>query len=100
MKEVIVWTYIVLLVIGGLIGFFKAKSQVSLITAISFSALLSICASGVILQPQASRVVSDTLLVVLLVFFGWRWGKTRKFMPSGLMVVATAVTLLVVHLPI
>ena len=36
----VLWVYIVLLLVGGLIGFFKGKSKVSLITSAVFAALL------------------------------------------------------------
>ena len=42
----VLWIYIVLLVVGGLIGFLKAKSQVSLIMSVVFAALLALCAAG------------------------------------------------------
>ena len=59
----ILWIYIILLVIGGLIGFFKGKSKVSLIMSVCFAAALSLCAAGYVFQPG----VADILLVALLV---------------------------------
>jgi uncharacterized membrane protein (UPF0136 family) len=85
----ILWIYIVLLVVGGLIGFFKGKSKVSLIMSVCFAAALSLCAANIIYQPG----VADVLLVALLVVFGFRLAKTKKFMPSGLMLVLTLATL-------
>jgi uncharacterized membrane protein (UPF0136 family) len=90
----VLWIYIILLVIGGLIGFLKAKSKVSLIMSVAFAAALSLCAVGIIFQPY----VADILLVALLVVFGMRLGKTKKFMPSGLMLVITALALVARHL--
>ena len=90
----ILWVYIVLLVIGGLIGFLKAGSKASLITSVCFAALLSLCAVGVIFQPY----VADIVLAVLLVFFGWRLSQSRKFMPNGLMLILTLATLALRHL--
>ncbi|HXU79629.1 MAG TPA: TMEM14 family protein [Methylomirabilota bacterium] len=81
----VLWIYIVLLVIGGLIGFFKGKSQVSLIMSVSFAAALSLCAARIITQPH----LADVLLAALFVVFAIRLGKTKKFMPSGLMLVIT-----------
>jgi len=46
--NLVLWIYIVLLVVGGLIGFLKAKSKVSLIMSAIFAALLAMCASGVV----------------------------------------------------
>ena len=85
----ILWIYIVLLVIGGLMGFFKGKSRVSLIMSVSFAAALSLCAAQIIFRAY----VADILLAVLLVVFGLRLAKTKKFMPSGLMLVITLATL-------
>jgi uncharacterized membrane protein (UPF0136 family) len=85
----ILWIYIILLVIGGLIGFFKGKSQVSLIMSVCFAAALSLCATGIVYQPN----IADILLVALLVVFAFRLAKTKKFMPGGMMLVLTLITL-------
>ena len=90
----VLWIYIVLLVIGGLIGFLKAKSQVSLIMSVSFAAALSLCAAGVIFQPY----VADILLAALLVVFAIRLIKTKKLMPAGLMLIVTTMTLVLRHI--
>ncbi|HEY2084118.1 MAG TPA: TMEM14 family protein [Verrucomicrobiae bacterium] len=89
----VLWIYIVLLVIGGLIGFLKAKSKVSLIMSVSFAALLSLCAAGIVFQYY----VADILLAALLVVFAIRLTKTKKFMPSGLMLILTLVALALRH---
>jgi len=85
----ILWIYIVLLVSGGLIGFFKGKSRVSLIMSVSFAAALSLCAAQIIFRTY----VADILLALLLVVFGLRLARTKKFMPSGLMLVVTLAAL-------
>jgi uncharacterized membrane protein (UPF0136 family) len=93
-SNLVLWIYIVLLVVGGIIGFVKAKSAVSLIMSVVFAAALSLVAAGILTVPH----LADILLVALLVVFGIRLAKTRKFMPGGLMVVLTAVTLALLHL--
>jgi len=85
----VLWIYIILLVIGGLIGFFKGKSPVSLIMSVAFAAALSLCAAGIIFQPY----VADILLAALLVVFGMRVVKTKKFMPAGMLLVLTLAAL-------
>ncbi len=90
----VLWVYIMLLVAGGLVGFFKAGSKASLIASAGFAATLILCAIGVIFQPH----VADIILAVLLVFFAMRLAKTKKFMPNGLMVVLTIATLALRHL--
>ena len=91
----ILWVYIVLLVIGGLIGFLKAKSQVSLIMSCSFAGALVLCATGIINQ----RVyIATILLVALLVVFAIRLAKTKKFMPAGMMLALTLATLALMNI--
>ncbi len=85
----VLWIYIILLVIGGLVGFFKAKSQVSLVMSAAFAAALSLCAAGIVFYPY----MADILLAALLVVFAMRTVKTRKFMPAGLMLVITLAAL-------
>ena len=92
--QTVLWIYILLLLAGGLIGFLKAGSKVSLIMSVAFAAALSLCAAGVIFQPY----VADILLAALLVVFGMRLVKTKKFMPAGLMLVITALALAFRHL--
>jgi uncharacterized membrane protein (UPF0136 family) len=89
----ILWIYIVLLVIGGLVGFLKAKSKVSLIMSVAFAAALSLCAAEIIFQPY----VADILLAALLVVFAMRLVKTKKFMPAGMMLVITILALALRH---
>lgn len=93
MQNTVLWIYIVLLVIGGLMGFFKGKSKVSLIMSVAFAALLILCALRIIFQPY----VADILLAALLVVFAMRLAKTKKFMPAGMMLAATLVVLALRH---
>ena len=93
-SNLILWIYIVLLVAGGLAGFLKAGSKVSLIMSLAFAALLSLSATGILNVPH----LADILLAALLVVFGIRLAKTKKFMPAGLMIVMTVAALALRHL--
>jgi uncharacterized membrane protein (UPF0136 family) len=90
----ILWIYIVLLVVGGLMGFLKAKSKVSLIMSVTFAALLALCAVGAVFKPY----MADIFLAALLVVFAIRLSKTKKFMPSGLMLILTVIALVLRHI--
>ena len=88
----VLWVYIVLLLVGGLIGFLKAGSKVSLISSSVFAAVLVLTQTG-IFDPTVARSLVNVLLAALLVVFAIRLAKTKKFMPSGLMLVLTILTL-------
>lgn len=84
----ILWVYIVLLFLGGLMGFVKAKSKASLIASSLFGAVLALFALDVLPFNYHPAV-----LAFLLVFFGMRLAKSKKFMPNGLMVILTILAL-------
>ncbi len=96
----VLWVYIVLLLIGGLIGFLRAKSKVSLITSVAAAVLLTLTALPGILDPAFANTLANLILLVLLVVFTLRLAKTKKFMPSGLILVLTVLTLALRNLKI
>jgi len=93
--DVILWIYIVLLVVGGLMGF-RAGSKVSLLVSAIAAAVLTLCQIGVVFRAN----MADIVLAVLLVVFAWRLSESKKFMPAGLMFVLTAATLVLRHVKI
>ena len=93
MPNTVLWIYIVLLVIGGLIGFLKAKSKVSLYMSSGFAAALVICAIPNFFDASFRKALANALMAVLLVAFAMRLAKTKKFMPAGLMLLVTIAAL-------
>ena len=91
--DTVLWIYIVLLLVGGLVGFLKAKSKVSLITSAVFAALLVLTTLRSVFQPAFARDLANVVMVILLVVFAIRLAKTKKFMPSGLMLLVTIAAL-------
>lgn len=89
----VLWVYIILLLAGGLIGFYKAKSKVSLIMSAVFAAVLVLAILPGVFQPAFGRNLVNVILALLLVVFAIRLAKTKKFMPSGLMIVLTIAAL-------
>jgi uncharacterized membrane protein (UPF0136 family) len=94
----VLWIYIVLLLVGGLIGFYKAKSQASLIASSIFAALLVLTAVPGIFEHRFAMDLSNVIMAVVLVVFAIRLAKTKKFMPAGLMLIMTVITLAIRNL--
>lgn len=98
MQNTVLWIYIVLLLVGGLIAFFKAGSKISLQMATGFAVALVLLAIPDLFAPGFRRGGINVLLAVLLVVFTIRLVKTKKFMPAGMMVCATVITLVLRNL--
>ena len=79
----VLWIYIALLLAGGVMGFVKAGSKVSLIASSLFAALLALCA----LRVANSLYLAIGVITVVLLVFVMRYSKSKKFMPAGLMVI-------------
>ncbi|MUG97607.1 hypothetical protein F7734_36935 [Scytonema sp. UIC 10036] len=85
--------YGILVVIGGIIGYFKSSSTISLVSG-SLSGVLLLFAAFVQFQGQSWGVMlASVVTAVLVVFFAFRLAKTRKFMPAGLMILLGALAL-------
>jgi uncharacterized membrane protein (UPF0136 family) len=91
--------YALLLAVGGVIGYVKAGSRPSLIAG-AISALAALLALGLSIGNNRLGVPLGLILsIALFVLFGYRYAaKTRKFMPSGLLAVASLVVLAVMFL--
>ena len=91
--------YAVLLGVGGLIGYFKAGSRASLIAG-SISSLAALTALWLSITYKTWGVALGLILSIsLFILFGYRYAvKTRKFMPSGLLAIASLVVLAVMFL--
>lgn len=95
MEPVILAVYIVLLVVGGLMGYLKAGSKVSLFSSAGFAIALAIFGFAPV---RYGATIVLALLVALLAVFTVRLVKTRKAMPAGVMVALTSATLLLLWL--
>jgi uncharacterized membrane protein (UPF0136 family) len=98
-EKIVFWSYVVLLLIGGLIGFFSAGSKVSLMTSAVAAALLILTRLPGVFQPAFGRGLENVIMAVLIIVFAWRLTKTKKFVPNGLMLILTVVVLLLLDFP-
>lgn len=87
--HVALWIFIVLMVLGGAMGFVKAKSKASLIASSIFGIVLAIFALD-IAPFRHHRYV----LAFLIFFFAKRFIKSRKMMPAGMMAILALLTLI------
>jgi uncharacterized membrane protein (UPF0136 family) len=83
--------YAALLVVGGLIGFLKAKSRPSLIAGVTSAILATLSAVAMSFDFRVGCALGALLAVSLAVFFGARLRRTRKWMPAGLMLIVSQV---------
>jgi len=90
--QIVLWVYIALMMAGGLMGLIKAGSKASIIASSIFAAVLALFALN--LLPFRYCWI---ILFVLLLFFGKRFLKGKKFMPNGMMAVLTIVTMVLLY---
>lgn len=75
----------VLTMLGGVMGFVKAKSKPSLIAGSIAGGLLLLAAWLMQTQGRTGVVLGLVVSVLLLARFGRAYAQTRKAMPAGLM---------------
>lgn len=78
---------------GGVAGFVMARSRPSLIAGIASAALLLGAGMLMLRGERAGWIGAMAVAGLLLAFFAARWLKGRKFMPAGMMVLASAAAL-------
>lgn len=99
MQQFAAWSTLVyglLVLFGGVIGYLKAKSRPSLIAGSVFGITLVVLAVVALLGAhQKVPAFSAAVAGVLLVLFGFRYWRSKKLMPAGLLTVLSLVALLV-----
>ena len=95
--QIVLVVYAVLLIVGGLIGYRKAGSRPSLIAG-SISGLIALAAAGSMAQDVRAIWLGIALAAAMLVVFSIRFGRTRKFMPSGMLGVVSLAVLVALFL--
>lgn len=94
----ITFFYGLFIFVGGLIGYLKAESIISLIMGILFGVLLIICSIGMLKDRLFPAYMGILLTLILDAFFTYRFMMTYTFMPSGLMCVVSLVVLVIIAL--
>jgi len=95
LSVVVAVVYGTLTILGGLFGYLKSRSKVSIVSG-SLSGFLLILSSWVYWQGQRWGLFLGAIITILLIaVFTVRFNKTRQFVPAGLMAFLGAVTLAV-----
>ncbi|MGF1601374.1 MAG: TMEM14 family protein [Thermosynechococcaceae cyanobacterium] len=87
--------YGLLNIAGGVMGYVKSKSKISLIMGCFFGTVL---VKGAIATLQGNPIglqIATVVTGLLTVVFAIRWVKTKKLMPAGVMVGLGAISLVV-----
>ena len=92
--DTLITGYSFVILTGGVIGYIMAGSTASLLMSSIFAILLIGALFLLRLWPTLAIRAIYTILTLLSLFFAYRWYNT-KFMPSGLLTIATLAVLTV-----
>lgn len=94
MEQILTWTilvYALVVGVGGVFGYIKAKSTKSLLAGLISGLILLIAWFLAIKTPTVGLGIATLMAAVLLVVFITRFVRTRKFMPAGMMMLLNLV---------
>lgn len=94
-EHVVLVSYAILLIVGGVMGYVKARSRASLVSGL-LSGVGALLAATLSMSKVRWGVPLGALLAVsLFVVFGYRYAiRSNRFMPSGMIAVLSLVVLL------
>ncbi len=81
--------YGILTLIGGIMGYVKAKSQASLISGLVSGSLLIFAGTAQLMGQSWGLILAAAISAALAIVFVVRLAKTRKFMPAGMLILAS-----------
>ncbi len=90
----VVVSYGVFTLVGGLIGYVKAKSTASLIAGTIAGTALLFCTYGIAHGSRVAVIIAGIIALLLGGRFAMTWPRTRCLMPDLLMIILSGVTLL------
>lgn len=97
---IVIFTYALLVFLGGMIGYFYSGSSASLISASVFGTLLLFSAILCFKKKPIGYPSAFALSLILEVVFIWRFVKTQNFMPAGFLGFISLIVLIIIALKI
>ena len=79
------------MMLGGIFGFVKAKSKASLIAGVLSGVLLLVSYFISSDNPNNGLLIGLGITSLLAITFAIRLAKTKKFMPSGMLLILTII---------
>lgn len=89
--QISILVYAILVFVGGLFGFLKAKSKASLFAGLASGALMATAYSVSNRNPKVGFLIGAIICSLLVGVFVMRLVKTKKFMPSGMLLILTLI---------
>ena len=89
----VILAYAAILIVGGFVGWRFSSSSISLTAGLASAALLAIAYRLSSIRPLAGYLMAAAVSLALVVMFLIRFRKTRKFFPSGMMLVVSGIAL-------
>ncbi len=83
--------YAVLMLLGGIMGFVKGKSKASLIAGVVSGVVMIGCFMLFTQDAHTALIAAIVVTGALDAVFAVRLSKTKKFMPSGILLIITAI---------
>ncbi len=83
--------YAVLMLLGGIMGFVKGKSKASLIAGVVSGVVMFGCFMLFAKDTHTALIAAVVVTGALDAVFAIRLSKTKKFMPSGILLIITAI---------
>lgn len=87
--------YALLVIVGGVMGYVNAGSQVSLVSGLSSGAALLIAWMISLQSPRSGFPLAALFAIILVGIFAARYRRTRKMVPAGALAIVSLVAAIV-----
>jgi uncharacterized membrane protein (UPF0136 family) len=84
------------LLMGGVMGYLKVQSLVSLLSGLGFGLLILVSGSAILNGQDWGLTVGLSTTALLVLVFAYRFISTYKFMPAGMMLAVSLIVGLLV----